>query len=115
MICLRVCSETTYNFEVSNVQWPSEVHEDTVIETFGDVAPEIRDANDTSAKLRSNLLKVEVYFQEFNYETMQERPSYPVSPRRRLKASLVTLNISTVCSNVVVCVLQLNKNLVIIT
>ena len=115
MICLRVCSETTYNFEVSNVQWPSEVHEDTVIETFGDVAPEIRDANDTSAKLRSNLLKVEVYFQEFNYETMQERPSYPVSGRRRLKASLVTLNISTVCSNVVVCVLQLNKNLVIIT
>ena len=71
-------SETTYSFEVSSVDWPSEVHEQSVIDTFGDVAPEIRDANDTSDKMRSNLLKVEVYFQEFNYETMQERPSYPV-------------------------------------
>ena len=38
----------------------------------------INDVNDTE-KYRKNLLKVELYFEEFNYETIKELPSYTVS------------------------------------
>ena len=38
----------------------------------------INDVNDTE-KYRKNLLKIELYFEEFNYETIKELPSYTVS------------------------------------
>ena len=36
------------------------------------------EANDTLAALRANFVNMEVYFQEFNYETVTERPAYLV-------------------------------------
>ena len=74
-----------YNFEVSNVEWPSEVHESVVLDTYADKFPDVISANDTSTKLRKNVLKVEVYFQEFNYEQMKERPAYLVCSHNNME------------------------------
>ena len=74
-----VFSEVTYSFEISTVDWPSQTHADEAIETYGDSAPEVRDANDTNAAVRANFVNAEVYFQEFNYETVTERPAYVAS------------------------------------
>ena len=71
--------EKAFGFEVSNVEWPSEANENTLLANFADSLPDIIDANDTSAALRSNVLRLEIYYQEFNYETIRERPSYRVS------------------------------------
>ena len=73
------CRATAYTMQVSSVEWPSEPNTPTVIETFSDSTAQIQNSSDPSAALKKNMLKVEVYFQNFNFERITESAAYKVS------------------------------------
>ena len=57
---------------------PSTPRQASVIKEFQDVAPYLF-SNLEEEKYRRNLLKVEVFYEEFNYEQVAEVPAYTVS------------------------------------
>ena len=52
--------------------------QESVIKSLGSSVDQLKAKNDPSI-YRRNLLKIEVYFEEFNYEKIEEFPKYPVS------------------------------------
>ncbi|ELU13552.1 hypothetical protein CAPTEDRAFT_146895 [Capitella teleta] len=72
--CPVSCSDTMYSLEVSLGQWPSNVQKDTIFQKLSQkmgnriLSPDY--------KYEHNLIKLEVYYEEFNFEQISERPSY---------------------------------------
>ena len=52
---------------------------DTVRSLYGDQFSSVDDTSSLEETIRKNLLRLEVYFEELNFETMTETPKYPVS------------------------------------
>ena len=97
-----VSRETAFNFEVSSVLWPSNINMESTLENvkhkLGYVAPGTEEK-----RISQNLIKVEIYYQEFNSEMIRERPAYLVIGRLFTSAkevmflpSLVSLSISNI-------------------
>ncbi|ELU13553.1 hypothetical protein CAPTEDRAFT_63286, partial [Capitella teleta] len=72
--CPASCADVMYSLEVSLGKWPSEVQKEATFKKLsekmgsGVLSPDYNYAD--------NLIKLEVYYEEFNFEQIDERPSY---------------------------------------
>ncbi|KAK2171333.1 hypothetical protein NP493_1078g01002 [Ridgeia piscesae] len=80
--CPVECMQTQYSYAISQSEWPSAVKEHEVMEQLMEKSEYLWDmlANETDTwktmYLRSNALKMEVYFKELDYEEIVTEPSY---------------------------------------
>ena len=70
--------DTTFSYAVSTTVWPSDVQKETTLTNFKDKIPSLLNDPNDQDKYKRNLLKAEIYFEEFNYEVIQEKPSFLV-------------------------------------
>ncbi|KAI0240232.1 Amiloride-sensitive sodium channel subunit alpha [Lamellibrachia satsuma] len=83
-ICPVECFKTQYSYTISQSEWPSTVKEDAVMEQLMDKSEYLWDllANETDTwrkmYLRSNALKVDIYFKELDYQQIATSPSYEI-------------------------------------
>ncbi|KAK2174300.1 hypothetical protein NP493_812g01004 [Ridgeia piscesae] len=73
--CPLPCEETGYMYQSSSSVWPSDAHKEaTKRELTSQISRFLGNATDD--ELWNNLLKLKVYFEEFNYENIEETPVY---------------------------------------
>lgn len=73
--CPDACSDTDYLTTLSIGLWPSDVQKKTILSSLeGKVSFSLNDS--TSTAYEENLVKVEVFFEEFQFELLQEVPAY---------------------------------------
>ena len=63
------------------------VFQEDILAKYADKVPEISDSNDTTTYQR-NLLSVEVFYDDFNYEKIEEVESYKVSNQSHIRPLL---------------------------
>ncbi|XP_038073616.1 uncharacterized protein LOC119741792 [Patiria miniata] len=76
--CPIACNETTYTKAVSSTHWPSERYEEHLqrrLQEDPDSAFAARMAS-SEESTNKNLVRVRVYFEELNYQSILERPLY---------------------------------------
>ncbi|XP_006892697.1 PREDICTED: amiloride-sensitive sodium channel subunit beta-like [Elephantulus edwardii] len=66
--CSESCNDTKYTMTISMAEWPSESSEDWVFH----VLSLERDQQPNITLSRKGIVKLNIYFQEFNYRTIQE-------------------------------------------
>ncbi|KAM6156348.1 epithelial sodium channel subunit beta [Rhynchocyon petersi] len=69
--CSESCNDTKYTMTISMAEWPSESSEDWVFH----VLSQERDQSANITINRKGIVKLNIYFQEFNYRTIQESPA----------------------------------------
>ncbi|XP_033634310.1 degenerin mec-4-like [Asterias rubens] len=77
--CYQACSETTYLTSVSSSVWPADKYEDKLFRDIIDRNEEVRtNLRKTSPGewVKRNVAKVDVFFQEFNYQYIKQLPAY---------------------------------------
>ncbi|KAH9515276.1 hypothetical protein Btru_014043 [Bulinus truncatus] len=82
--CLDPCSENTFEKTISSRQWPNPSMAQLLVENVCQIKPEacvgassLR--SKTGQDLQENFLKLNVYFQDLNYEEMSEQPNYELT------------------------------------
>ncbi|XP_038073614.1 degenerin unc-8-like [Patiria miniata] len=77
--CFQRCNETTYLTAASSSLWPSDQFQDKLFRDINDrnndVREMLRQASPRDWVLK-NVAKVEVYFQEFNFQYIKQSPAY---------------------------------------
>ncbi|XP_030832609.1 amiloride-sensitive sodium channel subunit beta isoform X2 [Strongylocentrotus purpuratus] len=79
--CPLACRETTYLTSVSSSIWPSDAYESTLIEKMVKYNAEIRRhvvGENASDWTRRNMAKVEIFYDEFNYEHIRQDAAYTI-------------------------------------
>ncbi|XP_030832914.1 degenerin mec-4 isoform X2 [Strongylocentrotus purpuratus] len=79
--CPLACRETTYLTGASSSIWPSDAYESTLIEKMLKYNAEIRGhvvGENASDWTRRNMAKVEIFYDEFNYEYIRQEPAYTI-------------------------------------
>ena len=66
--CPMSCVDTSFVPFISTAIWPSQASKRDILNKFT--------TNMTTTEYKNNLIKIEVYFEEFNWEHVQEKPSY---------------------------------------
>ncbi|XP_077173192.1 epithelial sodium channel subunit beta [Paroedura picta] len=66
--CKETCNNTQYKMTISMADWPSEASEDWIFH----ILSYERDRSETITLNRSGIIKLNVYFQEYNYRTVSE-------------------------------------------
>ncbi|KAK2176081.1 hypothetical protein NP493_686g01016 [Ridgeia piscesae] len=74
--CPLPCEEIGYTYQTSSSIWPADVHKDIVKRKLATKITRYFGNMTDDAKLWRNLLKVKVYYEDFNYEKIEESPSY---------------------------------------
>ncbi|XP_067912152.1 amiloride-sensitive sodium channel subunit beta-like isoform X2 [Heterodontus francisci] len=72
--CKQPCNETQYRLTISMADWPSESSEDWIYH----ILSYERDSSTTVSVNRTNILKLNIYFQEINYRTIREDPALTI-------------------------------------
>ncbi|XP_006872016.1 PREDICTED: amiloride-sensitive sodium channel subunit beta [Chrysochloris asiatica] len=72
--CRESCSDTKYKMTISMAEWPSESSEDWIFYVLSKERDQ-RDQSNNSSISRKGIVKLNIYFQEFNYRTIQESPA----------------------------------------
>ncbi|XP_066239511.1 amiloride-sensitive sodium channel subunit beta isoform X1 [Saccopteryx leptura] len=67
-MCKESCSDTQYKMTISMADWPSEASEDWIFH----VLSQERDQSTNITLSRKGIVKLNIYFQEFNYRTIEE-------------------------------------------
>ncbi|KAG3259484.1 sodium channel epithelial 1 beta subunit [Ictidomys tridecemlineatus] len=67
-MCKESCNDTQYKMTISMADWPSEASEDWILH----VLSQERDQSPNITVSRSGIVKLNIYFQEFNYRTIEE-------------------------------------------
>uniref|UniRef100_A0A8C3VIZ9 Epithelial sodium channel subunit beta n=1 Tax=Catagonus wagneri TaxID=51154 RepID=A0A8C3VIZ9_9CETA len=67
-VCKESCNDTQYKMTISMADWPSESSEDWIFH----VLSEERDQSTNITLSRQGIVKLNIYFQEFNYRTIEE-------------------------------------------
>ncbi|MBZ3876623.1 Amiloride-sensitive sodium channel subunit beta [Sciurus carolinensis] len=67
-MCKESCNDTQYKMTISMADWPSEASEDWILH----VLSQERDQSPTITVNRNGIVKLNIYFQEFNYRTIEE-------------------------------------------
>lgn len=67
-MCKESCNDTQYKMTISMADWPSEASEDWVFH----VLSQERDQSTNVTLSRKGVVKLNIYFQEFNYRTIEE-------------------------------------------
>ncbi|XP_070566204.1 acid-sensing ion channel 2-like [Ptychodera flava] len=73
--CALPCSEIIYLKTISQSLWPSVTYLYHLLKTIHSINDKTKDINDFE-QAQSNLVRLEVYFEEMTYETMSETPKY---------------------------------------
>ncbi|XP_048350268.1 amiloride-sensitive sodium channel subunit beta [Sphaerodactylus townsendi] len=66
--CKETCNNTQYKMTISMADWPSEASEDWIFR----ILSYERDKSQTITLNRSGIIKLNIYFQEYNYRTISE-------------------------------------------
>ncbi|KAJ8029871.1 Amiloride-sensitive sodium channel subunit gamma [Holothuria leucospilota] len=78
--CFNPCEETKYIPSISVAYWPSDVVKEGIYDDIKRTNQEARSfllrEADPSEWLEKNVAKVQIFFQEFNYETITQNPAY---------------------------------------
>ncbi|XP_054850715.1 amiloride-sensitive sodium channel subunit beta isoform X2 [Eublepharis macularius] len=69
--CKETCNNTQYKMTISMADWPSEASEDWIFR----ILSYERDKSETITLNRSGIIKLNIYFQEYNYRTISEAAS----------------------------------------
>ncbi|XP_020371438.2 amiloride-sensitive sodium channel subunit beta-like [Rhincodon typus] len=72
--CKQPCNETQYRLTMTMADWPSESSEDWIYH----ILSYERDSSAAVTVNRRNILKLNFYFQEINYRTIQEDPALTI-------------------------------------
>ncbi|KAM6166086.1 epithelial sodium channel subunit beta isoform 2-T2 [Erethizon dorsatum] len=67
-MCKESCNDTQYKMTISMADWPSEASEDWIFH----VLSQERDHSTNITLSRKGIVKLNIYFQEFNYRTIEE-------------------------------------------
>ncbi|TKC46564.1 hypothetical protein EI555_001853 [Monodon monoceros] len=67
-VCKESCNDTQYKMTISMAVWPSESSEDWIFH----VLSEERDQSPNITLNRKGIIKLNIYFQEYNYRTIEE-------------------------------------------
>lgn len=67
-LCKESCNDTQYKMTISMADWPSESSEDWIFH----VLSQERDQSANITLSRKGIVKLNIYFQEFNYRTIEE-------------------------------------------
>ncbi|XP_063081423.1 amiloride-sensitive sodium channel subunit beta isoform X1 [Cavia porcellus] len=67
-MCKESCNDTQYTMTISMADWPSEASEDWIFH----VLSQERDHSTNITLSRKGVVKLNIYFQEFNYRTIEE-------------------------------------------
>uniref|UniRef100_A0A8P0P719 Epithelial sodium channel subunit beta n=1 Tax=Canis lupus familiaris TaxID=9615 RepID=A0A8P0P719_CANLF len=67
-MCKESCNDTQYKMTISMADWPSEASEDWIFH----VLSQERDQSTNITLSRKGVVKLNIYFQEFNYRTIEE-------------------------------------------
>ncbi|XP_031288917.1 amiloride-sensitive sodium channel subunit beta [Camelus dromedarius] len=67
-VCKESCNDTQYKMTVSMADWPSEASEDWIFH----VLSQERDQSTNITLSRKGIVKLNIYFQEFNYRIIEE-------------------------------------------
>lgn len=70
-MCKESCNDTQYKMTISMADWPSEASEDWILH----VLSQERDQSANITLSRKGVVKLNIYFQEFNYRTIEESPA----------------------------------------
>lgn len=70
-MCKESCNDTQYKMTISMADWPSEASEDWIFH----VLSQERDQSANITVSRKGVVKLNIYFQEFNYRTIEESPA----------------------------------------
>ncbi|XP_022106897.1 degenerin mec-10-like [Acanthaster planci] len=80
--CFQQCNETTYHTAASSSIWPSDQFQDKLFRDIKDRNNEVREKlkHLPSPKdwVIKNVAKIEVYFQEFNFEYIKQSPAHTI-------------------------------------
>jgi amiloride-sensitive sodium channel subunit beta len=69
--CQESCNDTQYKMTISMADWPSEASEDWI---FHVLSQELDQSSNLTIS-RKGAVKLNIYFQEFNYRTIEESPA----------------------------------------
>ncbi|XP_071073938.1 amiloride-sensitive sodium channel subunit delta isoform X2 [Dasypus novemcinctus] len=86
--CPRPCRETSYKLSAGTSRWPSPKSADWILAVLGGREPRNQSQ---SAQPRSNIAKVNIFYQELNYRTVNETPLYSVPQLLSAMGSLWSL------------------------
>ncbi|XP_057343017.1 amiloride-sensitive sodium channel subunit beta isoform X3 [Manis pentadactyla] len=67
-MCKESCNDTQYKMTISMADWPSESSEDWIFH----ILSQERDQSTNITLSREGIVKLNIYFQEFNYRTIEE-------------------------------------------
>ncbi|XP_059752045.1 amiloride-sensitive sodium channel subunit beta isoform X3 [Balaenoptera ricei] len=67
-VCKESCNDTQYKMTISMAVWPSEASEDWIFH----VLSQERDQSTNITLNRKGIIKLNIYFQEYNYRTIEE-------------------------------------------
>ncbi|XP_011384709.1 amiloride-sensitive sodium channel subunit beta-like [Pteropus vampyrus] len=73
-MCKESCNDTQYKMTISMADWPSEASEDWIFH----VLSQERDQSTNITLSRNGVVKLNIYFQEFNYRTIEESAAYNI-------------------------------------
>ncbi|XP_077868793.1 uncharacterized protein LOC144359476 [Saccoglossus kowalevskii] len=73
--CPSPCKETNYDITSSQSQWPSDVYLNKLLKTLKWKHSNLKNVNDMQSA-RSNLVRLEIYFETLNYDSVSEQAAY---------------------------------------
>lgn len=75
--CKPLCSEETYDARVSNVRWPTSNEAEILLKRMKNTWPNSSSIkNWTVESIYKNMAKIEIYFDDFNIERIEQVPAY---------------------------------------
>ncbi|KAJ6653924.1 hypothetical protein lerEdw1_007682 [Lerista edwardsae] len=88
--CKETCNNTQYKMTISMADWPSEASEDWIFH----ILSHERDASPRARLDRDGVIKLNIYFQEYNYRTISEAAATTVSGPELQKWPLSVADVS---------------------
>ena len=75
--CRPPCTDKEYDFTISHLRWPSAEEAKEKLERLKTSGPNASSyQNWTLDNIYKNMLKIEIYFSDFNVEVMEQKPAY---------------------------------------
>nr|XP_006813343.1 PREDICTED: degenerin mec-10-like [Saccoglossus kowalevskii] len=75
--CAQPCEQRLYEATVSNVVWPNEQYKSALTEELFKFSDDVKQKlNDNNNFISENMVKIDIYYNELNYEYIQEQIAY---------------------------------------
>ncbi|XP_070566560.1 amiloride-sensitive sodium channel subunit beta-like [Ptychodera flava] len=74
--CPLPCQEKSYLKSMSFSKWPAVHYQDKLREKVARRLPRSKDSEDMMEWTRDNVVRIQIYFEELNYQSIKENPAY---------------------------------------